>query len=422
MVRAFRALTLLLTVAAAAACSTKNTTAPPLSGPSELALSITVAATPDTITQDGASQSQVIVVARDPSGKAITNLPVRLEITVGGKIVDYGTLSSKNVVTGGDGRASAVYTAPMAPVPSVDTGTIVTVLATPLGTNYANTPRSVDIRLVPPGVIIPPSDLVAGFTFTPDTPGELETVIFTAAPCGTLAVNCTSGSVASYSWNFGDGGSATGQTVSHQFQPGTFAVTLTIKDAAGRAASTTRTLTVKIGANPSASFVTSPGAPVPGQTVFFNAATSIAVGNRTLVDYQWSFGDGTTGRGVTSSHAFAAAGTYTVMLVVTDDAGRIGTASQSVSVGTTGPSAPVAKFTFSPTTPTVGALTFFSGADSTSSSSIDDYVWDFGDGVGGVHAINANHVFVTAGSYVVRLTITDSAGRTATTTQTVAVK
>ena len=56
MVRAFRTLTLLLTVAAAAACSTKNTTAPPLSGPSELALSITMAATPDTITQDGASQ------------------------------------------------------------------------------------------------------------------------------------------------------------------------------------------------------------------------------------------------------------------------------------------------------------------------------------------------------------------------------
>lgn len=425
MVRAFRTLTLLLTVAAAAACSTKNTTAPPLSGPSELALSITVAATPDMITQDGASQSQVIVVARDPSGKTITNLPVRLEITVGGQIVDYGTLSSKNVVTGGDGRASAVYTAPKAPLVSVDTGTIVTVLATPVGNNYANSgSHSVDIRLVPPGVIIPPSDLLPGFTFTPEGPGELETVIFTATPCsGTSTVNCTSGSVASYSWNFGDGGSATGQTVSHQFQPGTFAVTLTIKDAAGRAASTTRTLTVKIGANPSASFVTSPGAPLPGQTVFFNAAASTAVGLRTIVDYQWAFGDGASGRGVTSSHAFAAVGTYTVMLVVTDDAGRTGTASQSVSVGTTGPSAPVAKFTYSPTTPTANIDDVnFNGADSTSSSPIDDYVWDFGDGVTGTHGVVARHRYTAVGTFVVRLTITDSAGRTATTTQTVTVK
>jgi PKD repeat protein len=277
---------------------------------------------------------------------------------------------------------------------------------------------------VPPNVIIPPSDLLPGFTFTPEGPGELETVIFTATPCsGTSTVNCTSGSVASYSWNFGDGGSATGQTVSHQFQPGTFAVTLTIKDAAGRAASTTRTLAVKIGTNPSASFVTSPAAPLPGQTVFFNAAASTAVGLRTIVDYQWAFGDGASGRGVTSSHAFAAVGTYTVMLVVTDDAGRTGTASQSVSVGTTGPSAPVAKFTYSPTAPAANIDDVnFNGADSTSSSPIDDYVWDFGDGVTGTHGVVARHRYTAVGTFVVRLTITDSAGRTATTTQTVTVK
>src|ERR1035437_2282980 len=115
MVRAFRALTLLLTVAAAASCSTKNTTAPPLSGPSELSLSLTVAATPAIITQDGAAQAQVIVVARDSAGRGIANLPLRLEITQGGQIVDYGVLSAKSVTTGSDGRASAVYTAPRAP-------------------------------------------------------------------------------------------------------------------------------------------------------------------------------------------------------------------------------------------------------------------------------------------------------------------
>ena len=64
----------------------------------------------------------------------------------------------------------------------------------------------------------------------------------------------------------------------------------------------------------------------------------------------------------------------------------------------------------------------FNGADSTSSSPIDDYVWDFGDGVTGTHGVVARHQYKSAGTFVVRLTITDSAGRTATTTQTVTVK
>ena len=423
MVRAFRALTLLLTVAAAASCSTKNTTAPPLSGPSELSLSLTVAATPDIITQDGASQAQVIVVARDSAGKGIANLPLRLEITQGGQIVDYGVLSAKSVTTGSDGRASAVYTAPRAPVVSVDSGNIVTVLATPIGSNYANSvPRSVDIRLVPPGVIIPPSDLVAGFTFTPTAPTELDPVVFTAPPCATAGqAGCSSGSIVSLAWDFGDGGKGAGQTVTHQFNLGHFAVTLTVKDSAGRAASTTQTVTVKAGTNPTASFVTSPDSPLPNQAVFFNASSSTASPARTIVDFGWDFGDGTSARGVTTSHAYAAVGNYTVMLTVVDDAGRTGTTSKSVSVGATGPGAPVAKFTYSPTAPAAGATVYFNGSDSTSSSSIVDYVWDFGDGVSGTHGVNANHAFATAGSYIVRLTITDSAGRTATTTQTVTV-
>jgi PKD repeat protein len=424
MVRAFRALTLLLTVAVAASCSTKNTSAPPLSGPSELALSLTMAATPDIITQDGASQAQVTVVARDASGKGIANLPLRLEITQGGQIVDYGLLSAKSVVTGGDGRALAVYTSPRAPLVSVDSGTIITVLATPIGSNYANSAaRSVDIRLVPPGIIIPPSDLVAGFTFTPSTPTELDPVVFTAPTCTAAGqANCVAGSVVSYTWDFGDGGSASGPTVTHRYNAGNFPATLTVKDPAGRAASATHVVAVGTGSNPTAAFVASPDSPLPNQAVFFNASSSTASPTRTIVDFGWDFGDGKSGRGVTTSHAYAAVGSYTVTLTVMDDAGRTGTTSKSVSVGTTGPVAPVAKFTFSPTAPAAGTQTFFSGADSTSSSPIDDYVWDFGDGVGGIHGINANHVFSTAGSYIVRLTITDSAGRTATTTQTVTVK
>ena len=59
-----------------------------------------------------------------------------------------------------------------------------------------------------------------------------------------------------------------------------------------------------------------------GQTCGFNAAGSDDP-DGSIVSYSWDFGDGATGSGVTPSHSYATAGTYTVTLTVTDD--RAGT-------------------------------------------------------------------------------------------------
>ncbi len=48
------------------------------------------------------------------------------------------------------------------------------------------------------------------------------------------------------------------------------------------------------------------------------------------------FGDGTTGTGVTPTHAYASAGTYPVSLTVTDNLGATNTASRSLFVVTAG--------------------------------------------------------------------------------------
>jgi PKD repeat protein len=53
-----------------------------------------------------------------------------------------------------------------------------------------------------------------------------------------------------------------------------------------------------------------------------------------IVSYGWDFGDGTTGGGVAIRHTYATAGSYPVVLTVTDDGGATDTDTQNVVVGT----------------------------------------------------------------------------------------
>ena len=73
-----------LALLAAAGCTVKNTEPPPLTGPSGLALTLSVNAIPDSISQDGGSQSSVKVTAIGPDGKPVSALPLRLDMAVGG--------------------------------------------------------------------------------------------------------------------------------------------------------------------------------------------------------------------------------------------------------------------------------------------------------------------------------------------------
>jgi hypothetical protein len=55
-----------------------------------------------------------------------------------------------------------------------------------------------------------------------------------------------------------------------------------------------------------------------------------------IVSYRWEFGDGTTSTESDPTHTYAAAGTYTVSLTVTDDTGQTGTTTQQVTVSDDG--------------------------------------------------------------------------------------
>lgn len=314
----------------AAACTMKSQDAPPLTGPTEFAQSVSLTVSPDVLPQDGASQSLITVTARDANAQPLRNLTLRAETRVGGTPVTFGSLSSRTVVTGSDGRATLVYTAPLSPAYSTEPFVDLSVVVTAMGSDFSDwRERSAAIRLLTQGTVIPQTDLVPDFTISPTAPADHQTVFFDAS--------ASQGLISSYEWSFGDGERDSGRNVDHDYEsPGTYVVRLTVFDSAGRSASKSQPITVSANTQqPTAVFVFSPTAPRVGQAVNFNAAQSRPPAGASIVSYTWNFGDGTpprvTGDPATAK-AYGAAGTYQVTLTVTDSLGHTATNVVAVTI------------------------------------------------------------------------------------------
>ena len=174
-------------------------------------------------------------------------------------------------------------------------------------------------------------------------------------------------------------------------------------------------------ASPKAEFAISPTDPGVGQQVFFDANASAASPGRSIARYDWDFGDGYFGSGVTESHRYTRAGAFVITLTVTDSAGRTGTVSKSLTIDGGGVTT-TAAFTVSPTAIRAGQVAFFDAAVSTVTAgrTITRYEWNFGDNQI-VEGPRVEHVFSPAGSYTVTLTVTDSGGARAVKTQAITV-
>lgn len=414
-----------VTALAAAGCAIDKTEVPALSGPSELSLSIALSAQPSILSQDGVSQSAISIQTRDANGQPARNISMRAEIVAnsinGLAIFDYGRLSTKAPVTDSNGRATLMYTAPPRLSDPVDNLSQVTILVTPeTGDNRSSLARQIDIRLVPPGVVLPPNGVpLPQFTFSPSSPSTFQKVHFDASS------SLDDGQIVSYAWTFGDGKTGTGVQVNHEYKvSGVYNVILTVTDDRGLTASTDPVaVNVTASGGPTAIFTFSPAAPLVDDKVFFNASASTASEGHEIVSYKWNFGtgNGNSASGVTVSKSFGAPGSYTVTLVVTDDTGQEGTAALQVPVGQTGTGpGPTASFTFSPLAPAVGATVHFDAASSTPLSTINSFTWDFGDGGRG-SGVTPDHRYNRAGTYTVSLLVTDSDGLTDTTSLVVPV-
>lgn len=152
------------------------------------------------------------------------------------------------------------------------------------------------------------------------------------------------GTIVSYTWDFGDGTQATGESVDHTFQNAqTYAVTLTVTDDAGLSSSTSQLITGTSDAPPTASFNATPMSGAAPLQVHLDASPSTDT-DGTIQSYSWDFGDGSAGAtGQTVDHTFndPSANGYTVTLTVTDDAGLTSTMTKTIDVYL-GEQAPVA--------------------------------------------------------------------------------
>jgi len=129
---------------------------------------------------------------------------------------------------------------------------------------------------------------------------------------------------------------------------------------------------------------------------------------RQPMTYNWNFGDGTTSTNANPGHVYPTAGTYTAKLTVSDSTSN--TVSQAliitVSAAITN-QPPVITATAAPQSGLTPLSVAFSSAgtfDPQGQTLL--YNWNFGDGVTSTNA-NPSHIYTTAGTYTVRLTVSD---------------
>jgi PKD repeat protein len=265
-----------------------------------------------------------------------------------------------------------------------------------------------------------PNGPQADFTFSPDAPVVNQTVCFDAQ-----ATEDPTGVITSATWSFGDGGRATGLVACHEFgAEGSFNVTLTVQDENHNCDTVTQTVTVERGTPATCTIVVSPTSPDIGEDVLFTALITDPDGRARRLE--WNFGDGSprvrTSQ-TTITHSFDAAGSFTVILTVTDDQGNVSFCQATVTVGS---NAPECSFTANPTTGSNPLTVTFDASGSSDDTGIQSLEWDFGDG-GAASGTNVTHTFAAdctapcSQNFNVTLTVTDEENQQSSCTQSITV-
>ncbi len=202
--------------------------------------------------------------------------------------------------------------------------------------------------------------------------------------------------VSTYMWSF-PGGIPTTSTEAEPVVTypvaGTYDVQLTVSNATGQDVELAQNA-ITILPNPVAGFSSDENM----LTVAFESSSSNAL------SHMWTFGDGTQSTEIDPVHTYAAAGTYTVTLVVTNTCGT----AEEVQTVTVIPGAPNAALSVVATSGCAPFVASFSAANSTNA---DTYEWFFPGAITSTATgVTASTTYDTSGTYDVILVVTNAAG------------
>jgi gliding motility-associated-like protein len=207
--------------------------------------------------------------------------------------------------------------------------------------------------------------------------------------------NTTPGSV-SWLWYFGDGDSSSVENPSHTYTSyGSYDVTLITTNSAGKKDTLVKTAFINIKKTE----ISVTGVPSQGGCLPLSVspvATINAVG--TVTSYLWNFGDGFISGLQNPSHTYTLQGTYNISLIVSTSLGCTDTLNLSTPVKTG--TIPTADFSATPLTTCVFTPVQFTDL---SSSSVNEWIWDFGDSFTSSDK-NPLHEFAKPGNYTITLT------------------
>jgi PKD repeat protein len=218
-----------------------------------------------------------------------------------------------------------------------------------------------------------------------------------------------SGSISSYTWDFGDGTSSTTSSPSKIYKAGgKYTVMLTVKSDKGCSHSSSMDITVNPAMKPTFTASAKVCTDVP---LALSNTSSIGAGK--ITKYEWDFGDGSTSTDSLPLKIYTTVGKYSVRLITTSDKGCKDTMIQS-AVDVVGRP----KAGFNSTNVCAQNTTQFTNTSVTTGGIT--YAWYFGDGaISGDK--NPAHVYAKGGQYKVRLILTNGNGCQDSSIQTINV-
>jgi PKD repeat protein len=200
---------------------------------------------------------------------------------------------------------------------------------------------------------------------------------------------------ATYTWNFGDKTDGKGTDPTHTYMSeGVYkvCVTATWKDSTGKVCTATFCKEVKISCGKPCDLKGDFGFTNTGGKFRFKASSNSGY------SYQWSFGDGKTGKGIDPYHEYAKPGTYTVCVTITDKTGKC-KIKICKTVVVTSPCNLIGSFSWKKLNDST--YKFYATSNGGTGTT---YTWSWGDGTTST-GVYGTHVYKKSGVYEVCLKI-----------------